>query len=73
MKAQVLTYSRARGIFAGLELVGAVVKQDKDSTREFYGRMVPFKTSLEGDAEAPKTAYPFLNSLAKWAKAAEKK
>jgi SH3 domain-containing YSC84-like protein 1 len=73
MKAQVLTYSRARGIFAGLELVGAVIKQDKGSTREFYGRMVPFKTSLEGDAEAPKTAYPFLNSLAKWAKAAEKK
>ena len=73
MKAQVLTYSRARGVFAGLELVGAVIKQDKGSTREFYGRMVPFKTSLEGDAEAPKTAYPFLNSLAKWAKAAEKK
>jgi len=73
MKAQVLTYSRARGVFAGLELVGAVVKQDKDSTREFYGRMVPFKTSLEGNVEAPQTAYPFLNSLAKWAKAAEKK
>jgi lipid-binding SYLF domain-containing protein len=73
MRAQILTYSRARGIFAGLELVGASIKQDKDSTREFYGRMVPFKTSLEGDAEAPKTAYPFLNSLAKWAKAAEKK
>lgn len=73
MKAQVLTYSRARGAFAGLELVGAVVKQDKGSTREFYGRMVPFKTSLEGNTEAPQTAYPFLNSLAKWAKAAENK
>jgi len=73
LKAQVLTYSRARGVFAGLELVGAVVKQDKDSTREFYGRMVPFKTSLEGSIDAPQTAYPFLNTLAKWAKAAEKK
>src|SRR5437762_5532255 len=49
MRAQVLTYSRARGAFAGLELVGAVIKQDKDSTRDFYGRMVPFKTSLEGN------------------------
>jgi SH3 domain-containing YSC84-like protein 1 len=73
LRAQVLTYSRARGAFAGLELVGAVVKQDKDSTREFYGRMVPFKTSLTGNIDAPQTAYPYLNTLAKWAKAAEAK
>src|SRR5216684_5178467 len=48
MRAQVLTYSRARGVFAGVTLNGAVIKQYKDSTREFYGRMVPFKTSLTG-------------------------
>ncbi len=68
MKAQVLTYSRARGVFAGISLSGAVIKQDKDATREFYGRMVPFRTSLTGKVEAPQTAYPFLNTLAKWAK-----
>lgn len=73
MRAEVLTYSRARGLFAGLELAGAVIKQDKNSTREFYGRMVPFKTSLQGNIEAPKTAYPFLNTLAKWAQEAAKK
>jgi lipid-binding SYLF domain-containing protein len=73
MRAEVLTYSRARGLFAGLELVGASIRQDKDSTRDFYGRMVPFKTSLKGDIEAPKSAYPFLNAVAKWAKEAEKK
>src|SRR5271163_1480392 len=72
MRAQVLTYSRSRGLFAGLELSGAVIKQDKDSTREFYGRMVPFKTSLKGDVEAPKASYPFLSSLAKWAQDAAK-
>jgi SH3 domain-containing YSC84-like protein 1 len=72
MRAQVLTYSRSRGLFAGLELSGAVIKQDKDSTREFYGRMVPFKTSLKGEVPAPKTAYPFLSSLAKWAQEAAK-
>ena len=72
MRAQVLTYSRSRGLFAGLELSGAVIKQDKGSTREFYGRMVPFKTSLKGDIEAPKTAYPFLSTLAKWAQQAAK-
>ena len=72
MRAEVLTYSRARGLFAGLELHGAVIKQDKDSTREFYGRMVPFKTSLKGEIEAPKSAYPFLSTLAKWAQQAAK-
>ena len=73
MRAQVLTYSRARGLFAGLELAGAVIKQDKDSTRDFYGRMVPFKTSLKGNIEAPKSAYPLLSTLAKWAQEAAKK
>src|SRR6266436_701894 len=68
MRAQVLTYSRARGVFAGISLSGAVIKQDKDATRDFYGRMVPFRTSLTGKVEAPQTAYPFLNTLAKWAK-----
>ena len=72
MRAQVLTYSRSRGLFAGLELNGAVIKQDKGSTREFYGRMVPFKTSLKGDIESPKAAYPFLSTLAKWAQQAAK-
>jgi lipid-binding SYLF domain-containing protein len=72
MRAQVLTYSRARGVFAGVSLAGARINQDKDSTREFYGRMVPFKTSLTGSIEAPNTAYPLLDALSKWAKAAEK-
>jgi lipid-binding SYLF domain-containing protein len=72
MRAEVLTYSRARGIFAGVSLNGAVVKQDKDSTREFYGRMVPFHTSLTGDIEAPAAANTFLTTLAKWAQAAAK-
>jgi SH3 domain-containing YSC84-like protein 1 len=73
LKAQVLTYSRARGLFAGLELTGAVIKQDKDATREFYGRMVPFKTSLTGNVEAPAAANSFLTTLAHWAQSAAKK
>src|SRR5450432_1804495 len=72
MRAQVLSYSRARGVFAGLELSGAGIHQDKDSTREFYGHLVPFKTSLAGGLEAPQSAYPFLSTLAKWAKTAGK-
>jgi len=72
MRAQILSYSRARGVFAGLELNGAVIKQDKDSTREFYGHMVTSKTSLQGLVEPPAAAYPFLQTLAKWAKEASK-
>src|ERR1700680_1921211 len=72
MRAQVLTYSRARGIFAGVSLAGAVINQDKDSTREFYGRMVPSKTSLTGEVDPPAGANAFLTALAKWAQAASK-
>ena len=72
MRAQVLTYSRARGIFAGVSLAGAVINQDKDSTRDFYGRMVPFKTSLTGEVDPPAGANTFLTALAKWAQEASK-
>ena len=71
MRAQVLSYSRARGVFAGLELNGAVVKQDRESTREFYGRMQPFATSLQS-VTSPQGSLPFLQDLAKWAKIASK-
>ena len=72
MRAQILTYSRARGVFAGVSLNGAVVKQDKDSTREFYGHMVTFKAALTGEVEPPAGSNPFLSSLAKWAQEAAK-
>jgi SH3 domain-containing YSC84-like protein 1 len=70
MRAQVLSYSRTRGVFAGATLEHGTIKQDKDSTRAFYGRMVPFKTSLRGVIDAPATTYPFLNPLSTWARAA---
>jgi lipid-binding SYLF domain-containing protein len=72
MRAQVLTYSRSRGLFAGLELSGAVIKQDRSSTREFYGHSVAFNKSLLGEVEPPKGSYPFLSTLAKWAQQAAK-
>src|SRR6202020_642974 len=67
MRAEVLTYSRARGVFAGVSLNGAVIKQDKDSTREFYGHMVSSKASLTGEIDPPASANAFLSTLAKWA------
>ena len=72
MRAQVLTYSRARGVFAGVTLNGAVVKQDKDSTREFYGHMMTSKAALTGEVEPTPAANAFLTTLAKWAQEAAK-
>src|SRR4051812_1588477 len=58
MRSEILTYSRARGAFAGITLNGAVVKQDDDSTRELYGRVIPFKQLLTGNVPAPAAAQP---------------
>ena len=67
MRAEILTYSRARGAFAGVTLNGALVKQNKDDTRTYYGRMVPFRTLLMGQMAAPPDAQGFLASLSKYA------
>lgn len=66
MRAEVLTYSRARGLFAGVSLNGAVIKQDDGDTREFYGRMIPLRRILTGEIEAPKDSQPFLAAVAKY-------
>jgi lipid-binding SYLF domain-containing protein len=66
MRAQILTYSRARGVFAGLSIKGSVVTQGQDDTRAFYGRMVPFRTILNGNVAAPDTAKTFISSLVKY-------
>jgi hypothetical protein len=67
LRAQVLTYSRARGVFAGITLNGAVVTQDRDDTRVFYGRMVPYRTLLTGGLEPPADVQPLLSTLQKYA------
>ncbi len=69
MRAEVLTYSRARGVFAGVSLNGAVIKQDRDDTRAFYGRMVPYRSLLTGLTPVPADARPFLDRLAQYAPA----
>ncbi|MBV8476482.1 MAG: lipid-binding SYLF domain-containing protein [Acidobacteria bacterium] len=65
-KSDVLTYSRARGIFAGIDLNGAVVKQDKDETAVLYGKILPFQTILSGKVAAPPAAKPFLAAVRKY-------
>lgn len=65
MRAEVLTYSRARGLFAGVTLNGNVVREDEDATRELYGRLVPFKTILTGSVPTPSGGEPFVAGVRK--------
>ena len=66
MRAEVLTYSRARGLFAGIDLSGAAVTQDKDETRLLYGKFVPFADILNGKVEATSASEPFLTAVRKY-------
>jgi lipid-binding SYLF domain-containing protein len=65
LNSELLTYSRSRGIFAGLTLEGAVIEQDADSTVAIYGNDLPFKRILLGEVAAPAPAAPFLRAVAK--------
>ena len=66
MKAEVLTYSRARGIFAGIDLNGSAVTQDKDETRVLYGKFIPFSEILSGKVEPPRGTEAFLSAVSKY-------
>jgi lipid-binding SYLF domain-containing protein len=66
MKSEVLSYSRSRGIFAGLELNGAVIKQDDDDTRTLYGKDVSFKSILTGEVPPPEGSQHFLATVRKY-------
>jgi len=63
MDAEILTYSRAKGIFAGLTLNGAAVKQDKDSMTAMYGPDVTERQVLTGTVPPPASAHAFLNAV----------
>ncbi len=64
MNTEVLTYSRSKGVFAGLTLEGAVVEQDNDSTRAIYGKHMSFRNILSGKATTPRSADAFLQAVA---------
>jgi lipid-binding SYLF domain-containing protein len=66
MKSEVLTYSRARGLFAGVDLNGAAITQDKDETHLLYGKFVPFSDILNGKVEPPASSEPFLAAVRRY-------
>ena len=60
MDTEILTYSRAKGVFAGLTLEGASIRQDTDSRHAIYGRGVTTEALLLGKVSAPAVVQPFL-------------
>lgn len=73
MKAEVLTYSRARGLFAGVDLSGAALTQDKDETRILYGKFVPFADILNGKVRPTASSEPFLTAVRKYSERTQSK
>jgi SH3 domain-containing YSC84-like protein 1 len=63
MNTEVLTYSRSKGVFAGLTLEGAVVEQDNDSAHAIYGRHMMFGNILSGKTTTPRSADAFLKAV----------
>jgi lipid-binding SYLF domain-containing protein len=66
MRAEVLTYSRARGVFAGIDLNGSAITQDKDETRILYGKFFPFSEILGGKVHAREASEPFLEAVRRY-------
>src|SRR5437588_201584 len=63
MNTEMLTYSRSKGVFAGLTLEGAVVQQDDDSTRAIYSKDMTFRNILSGKVSTPKSADAFIKAV----------
>ena len=63
MNTEMLTYSRSKGVFAGLTLEGAVIEQDNDSTRAIYGKHMTFRNVLSGKVTTPKSAEAFIKAV----------
>jgi SH3 domain-containing YSC84-like protein 1 len=65
MTAEILGYSRSRGIYAGISLEGSTLREDSDANDAMFGRKVANREVLSGGVKAPEGAATFLAALAK--------
>jgi lipid-binding SYLF domain-containing protein len=63
LNTEILTYSRARGAFAGLTLTGASIRRDEESTVAIYGSEVSTSRILKGEVAVPASAGRFLDAV----------
>jgi lipid-binding SYLF domain-containing protein len=66
MHAEILTYSRARGLFAGISLEGATLRPDDDWNKELYGREISNSDIILGDTRPPASASRLLGTINKY-------
>jgi lipid-binding SYLF domain-containing protein len=64
MNAELLTYSRSKGLFAGIDLDGTVVSQNRDDTELYFGHEHSFQSILKGSVDVPAGAVPFVKAVA---------
>ena len=66
LNAEFLSYSRSKGLFAGIDLDGTVLSQNQEGTTALYGSAIPFNTILGGNEATPPEARPFVRTVAKY-------
>jgi len=66
LTAEMLSYSRSRGVFAGISLEGSTLRQDLDANKELYGKTMTNKEIIEGNPKPPAAASELLSALSKY-------
>jgi len=66
MTAEILSWSRARGVFAGVSLTGATMRQDTDTNKDLYGKPLTNREILEGSVKPPSSAKPLMVAISKF-------
>src|SRR5881628_523612 len=69
MRAEILSWSRSRGVFAGISLQGATLRQDLSDNRELYGKTIENREIIEKGVATPKAAAPLISLLNKYSSA----
>src|SRR5437879_2744199 len=69
MHAEILSWSRARGVFAGISLQGATLRQDLDDSAIIYGKKLPNKEVVQSSTPVPSQAQPLISVLTKYSSA----
>ena len=72
LKAELLTYSRSKGLFAGIDLTGTSVTQSNDDTTTYYGAPHTYEDILKGNVPVPDGAKPFVRTVARYFRSVQK-
>lgn len=66
LRAEILSYSRSRGLFAGVALKGSTLRPDNEDNKDLYGKEVKHEDILRGKVPAPAAAAAFLQTVSKY-------